>query len=76
MLAGEVILLGVVGLAVIALVTFMRRERITRAADLGESLYPRPLGLYRSCAFLVVLAVAFAVMLIILMASSGTATGT
>ena len=76
MLAGEVVLLGVVGLAVIALVTFMRRERITRAADLGESLYPLSLGLYRSCAFLVVLVMAFAVMVIVVLANSGTATGT
>jgi hypothetical protein len=44
MLAGEVILLAVVGLAFIALVTLLRRERITRAADVGESMYPLRLG--------------------------------
>jgi hypothetical protein len=76
MLAGEVILLSAVGLAVIALVTFLRRDRIARAAALGQSMYPLQLGLYRGCAFLVVLLAAFAVVGAILTAISRTGTST
>ena len=67
----ELIPAAVCALAAIALIAIFRRERLAR--DVGEPSKTHPffLGVYRGCALVLVLLVAYLVLMVIIAAISG-----
>jgi hypothetical protein len=70
----ELIPAAALALAIIALVVIFRRERLSRDAGQPSQLHPFRLGIYRGCAFVVFLFVAYVVLMVIIRVISGPPT--
>ena len=70
----ELIPAAALALAIVALLAIFRRERLSRDAGLPSQAHPFRLGLYRGCAFVVFLFVAYVVLMLIIRVLSGPPT--
>lgn len=70
----ELIPAAALAVAIVALLAVFRRERLSRDAGQPSRVHPFGLGLYRGCAFVVFLFVAYVVLMLIIRVVSGPPT--